>query len=406
VGTQECTGSTLEDEALEDVDPDNGCLSEVLAYLSEPANDLSVSGKVAANKGQHQSNEDPEVQDSIITKLNSALQEVAETYKDDAGEEDTHNAGKSLQSEAECYSRDIVDADTTSSSVSALSDSENALTEVSYSESVSPHESVKKRQQFGQEEEKCHHPLLPGKRRDASSPRIVSNKAATVDTLRMARSLLNKLTRDRFESICSQILSLPLSTPEQLAVLVAEIFHKATTQDCFRMLYTEMCMRLDAHLATSTGEIGGRAFRKALVSECQATFERDLQQPDAAIEAGLDDDERFEIHMKLKTRRLGNMRFIGDLLVQHLLAPKLLSPIVHELLNGDETSFESLVALLSVVAPEFEKKPVLYHAPVRDAMASLSQKVSEDSVCPRMRYQIKDLLDAKARGWRSRSIVP
>jgi hypothetical protein len=100
------------------------------------------------------------------------------------------------------------------------------------------------------------------------------------------------------------------------------------------------------------------------------------------------------------------MRFIGDLLVQHLLAPKLLSPIVHELLNGDETSFESLVALLSVVAPEFEKKPVLYHAPVRDAMASLSQKVSEDSVCPRMRYQIKDLLEAKARGWRSRSIVP
>lgn len=224
------------------------------------------------------------------------------------------------------------------------------------------------------------------------------------DIARLTRGLLNKLTAERFESLSKQILALPLSTPDHLAVVVKEVFAKATTQDCFRSLYTELCMRLDSSLAPQASVVGSKAFRRALLNECQTTFERNLQPQDTAIFAGLNDEESFEMHMKLKTQRLGNMRFIGDLLVRRLLAPKVLAPIVNQLLSGNEDALESLIALITVVAPEFDKDTSLYQAPLLDAFQVLRRKNEKESVCPRMRCQINDLFDAKARNWVSRTV--
>jgi translation initiation factor 4G len=186
------------------------------------------------------------------------------------------------------------------------------------------------------------------------------------------RSLLNKLTQERFESLASQILALPLSTPEQLNVIAAEIFEKATSQKGFRSLYTELCMRLDKHLAEQDSAVGGKAFRKALVAECQATFERNLKPVDAAAFASLPEDERQEAELKLKIFRLGNMSFIGELLVRRLLAPKLMLSIIHELISGNsEAMLESLIALLTVVGPCFDQKASIYQAPLKETFAKL-----------------------------------
>lgn len=167
-------------------------------------------------------------------------------------------------------------------------------------------------------------------------------------------------------------------------------------QGGFRILYAELCVRLDAHLASQDNIIGGKAFRKALANQCQLTFERSLQPPDPSVFADLDSERCFEVEMQLKTRRLGNMRFIGDLLVRRLLAPRILPPLIHGLLGSDEAKLESLIALVGVVAAEFEVPSHVWSA--------LRQKVSEKAVSPRMRCQINDLLDAKARGWAPRSV--
>lgn len=194
-------------------------------------------------------------------------------------------------------------------------------------------------------------------------------------------------------------MALPFSTTEQLTVLAAEIFEKATTQDGFRSLYTELCVRLDEHLAKQDSAVGGKAFRKVLANECQATFERHLQPADPALFVGLTDEECFEVEMKLKTRRLGNMRFIGDLLVRKLLAQKLMPPIIFQLINGDEAALESLIAFVTVVAPVFEQKESLNKAPLQDAFASLRRK---KGVSPRLRCMLSDLFDARARNWAPR----
>jgi len=234
---------------------------------------------------------------------------------------------------------------------------------------------------------------------------FVSEDLPAADIGRMVRALLNKLTEERFELLVGQILALPLSTTEQLDVLAAEIFEKATTQDGFRSLYTELCKRLDTHLAEQSGAVGGKAFRKALVNECQATFDRNLQPVDAAVFSGLSDDERLESEIKLKTLRIGNMRFIGELLVRKLLAAKLMPPIVHQLLIGEsEAMLESLIALLTVVAPSFEQAQSIYAAPLKDAFGTLRRKSNEKGTSSLLRCQILDLLEARTRGWAARAL--
>lgn len=220
----------------------------------------------------------------------------------------------------------------------------------------------------------------------------------------MARSLLNKLTEERFELLAARIMALPFSTPEQLDAVAAEVFEKATTQDCFRVLYAELCTRLDKHLTEQTNAVGGKAFRRALVTECQATFERNLQPATAELSTDMTPEDQLELEIKHKVRRLGNIRFIGELLTRRLLAPKLMLPIVHKLLNGDASAHEDLIALLTVVAPCFEQeKESIVQAPLKDAFSKLRQKSTDKKVSSRIRYQIRDLLEARDRGWTRRS---
>jgi len=381
-------------------------LSEVLTYLSEPvaASTLVTAGAasvfVSKKQGVHQRKSEAEVKTpatQAIESFNNALQEIAAAY---------------MTPEMKLRSAEVADDttdDDTTHSESTLSDGEDSGTMSCSNSEKGILFKLANMSENGASSEASDSEVSPlqGTPSPVSWSSMQRNRKArqntSLDIARMTRALLNKLTEQRFESLCSQILALELSTPEQLAAVVAEIFQKATTQDGFRKLYTELCMRLDTHLAAQAGAVGGKAFRKALVNECQATFERNLQPPDASLFVNLNADERFELEMKLKTQRLGNMRFIGDLLVKKLLAPKLLPPIVHELLNGSEANLEALVALLAVVTPAFEARPSIYQAPLRDAFAVLGGKMNDKTVCSRVGCQINDLLDAKARGWAPRT---
>merc|ERR1712100_552806 len=98
--------------------------------------------------------------------------------------------------------------------------------------------------------------------------------------------------------------------------------------------------------------------------------------------------DRYVEEGKHKTRTLGNMRFIGELLIRKLLAGKILFFIVNEMLDtNSEASLESLVELLAVVAPVLERK------------GTLRQKSKDKKICMRIRCKISDLLDFRSAGW-------
>jgi hypothetical protein len=399
-----CSGEDEADELAESNAGENpNILTEVLTYLAEPVEvadpsedcdpcwnkpRTTTASTTATIEDTCQSDSDG---DSPVSEVDCKQDLAAASIKKFNDALLAAQAYTSSPQQAEVFPMQIaakdapiafgeVDIDMSTPSVSALSDlDKSASPDTSDSEVASQDSEPTSRKRSSLSSSPSSWGAMQSSRKASTL-----ESCTTAEIERMARSLLNKLTEERFESLCTKILALPLSTPEHLAVVAAEIFAKATTQDCFRALYTELCMRLDKHLDGQASSIGGKAFRKALVTACQATFERHLQPPDASLLLDLDEEERFEVEMKLKTRRLGNMRFIGDLLVRRLLAPKLLPPIVHELLNGNEDSLESLIALVTVVAPEFEAKPSLYQAPLKDAFQVFRRKLNDKSLSSRM----------------------
>merc|ERR1712093_606804 len=106
------------------------------------------------------------------------------------------------------------------------------------------------------------------------------------------------------------------------------------------------------------------------------------------------------MEVKHTTKRLGNMRFIGQLLVRKLLAAKVFFFIVNEMLDiGNDAALESLAELLAIVSPSFEQKQSIYSAPLREVFAALKKKSKDAKVSTCIRCKLCDLLDARARGW-------
>lgn len=222
----------------------------------------------------------------------------------------------------------------------------------------------------------------------------------------MMCSILNKLTTERFELLCAQVLQLPMKTQEQLAAVVAQIFERATTEKGFIGIYAELCTRMDSHLALADGNVNGKAFRRALVTECQLSFERHLKPVEAPAQPDLSYEDRYEEEARLKTRMLGNMRFVGELLVRRLLAGKVLIAICDELLAaGGPAELESLAALLAVVGPRFEQAHSVYAGALKETFGILRKRMKDTSQPMRIRCLLQDLLEARARGWAPKETV-
>jgi len=218
-----------------------------------------------------------------------------------------------------------------------------------------------------------------------------------VAVVRQARGILNKLTHTNFEALYQQLLGCGIRSTTQLEALIMEIFEKATTQHGFLPMYVKLCDQLNGHFEEHP--IEGANFRKVLVGACQRTFEKTLRfQPE--VDKDLSYEDRYEIELKFKTRMLGNLRFVGELLVRKLLAGKVLLAVSEELLSvGDGASIEAAATLLKVAGPAFDRKSWVF-LPRLHAIFSMLRCISKDKAVPmRVRCILKDLLELRDAGW-------
>jgi hypothetical protein len=218
-----------------------------------------------------------------------------------------------------------------------------------------------------------------------------------VAVVRQARGILNKLTETNFETLYKQFVECGIRTATQLEGVIMEIFEKATTQHGFLRMYVELCVKLNSHFEEQP--IEGADFRKVLVGACQHTFEKTIRaQPQ--VDPSLSYEDRYEIELKFKTRMLGNLRFVGELLVRKLLAGKILLAVSEELLSiGDSASIEAAATLLSVAAPAFDRKSWTF-LPRLHAIFSMMRCMTKDKAIPmRVRCILKDLIERRDAGW-------
>ncbi|KAG5867041.1 hypothetical protein JTB14_032737 [Gonioctena quinquepunctata] len=98
-------------------------------------------------------------------------------------------------------------------------------------------------------------------------------------------------------------------------------------------------------------------------------------------------------------KRVGNVRFIGELFKQKMLTVNIMMRCLNFLLdNKDEESLECLCALLTTVGKELESNNVGLSS-IFNQMKMLAENKKDTKVSSRIRFKIQDVIDLRRSKW-------
>eukprot|EP00930_Biecheleria_cincta_P016018 TRINITY_DN13163_c0_g1_i3.p1 TRINITY_DN13163_c0_g1~~TRINITY_DN13163_c0_g1_i3.p1 ORF type:complete len:472 (+),score=100.05 TRINITY_DN13163_c0_g1_i3:63-1478(+) len=219
-------------------------------------------------------------------------------------------------------------------------------------------------------------------------------------TERQVKSILNKLTWEKFDTLYAQLLDHcrvdnPTTRAEILEVIAREVFKKATVQHNFIEMYADVCSKLEADLKKDGLEVN---FRRPLLEQCQESFTLHLEPPQ--IDQCLEYEEQYELLVKYKTKMLGNVKLIGHLLRLRMLAAKIIFHCTDELISiGSAEALETLCAFLETLGATFDKPQWTGYGKLQEVFTQV-ELFSEDSrQSTRVRCLLKDLLDKRRKRW-------
>jgi len=219
------------------------------------------------------------------------------------------------------------------------------------------------------------------------------------EVVRAMKSILNKLTIEKFPQLYQQMLSCGICTVGHLQKLIQEVFEKATTQHHFIDMYADLCAQLHVHFAQNPiSNDSSASFKTILLNVCQASFKSHLS-PSVDFTC-LEPMEKREAELKYKMHMLGTIRLVGALLVRKMLASKVLLAIAQELLSEQTPeALETLAALLTVVGAEFDTPTFMHHVALKAIFCQVQSLAAKGSVPPRVRCLLRDVMDLRASGW-------
>ncbi|XP_029026508.1 eukaryotic translation initiation factor 4 gamma 1-like [Betta splendens] len=234
----------------------------------------------------------------------------------------------------------------------------------------------------------------------------------TQDLFKRVRSILNKLTPQKFQQLMKQVMELTIDTEERLKGVIDLTFEKAISEPDFSVAYANMCRCLIG-LKVQTQDKPGPAvnFRKLLLNRCQKEFEKDkdddeiFEKKQKELEAAAGEEEKQRLREELedakdkaRRRSLGNIKFIGELFKLKMLTEVIMHDCIVKLLkNHDEESLECLCRLLSTIGKDldFEKAK-----PRMDQYFNQMEKIiKERKTTSRIRFMLQDVLDLRRNNW-------
>ncbi|XP_042352934.1 eukaryotic translation initiation factor 4 gamma 1a isoform X2 [Plectropomus leopardus] len=237
-------------------------------------------------------------------------------------------------------------------------------------------------------------------------------QSKTQELFKRLRSILNKLTPQKFQELMKQVTELTIDTEERLKGAIDLIFEKAISEPNFSVAYANMCRCLMGLKVPTSDKPGVFVnFRKLLLNRCQKEFEKDqdddeiFEKKQKEMEAAKEGEERERLRLELeesrdqaRRRSLGNIKFIGELFKLKMLTEAIMHDCVVKLLkNHDEESLECLCRLLSTIGKDldFEKAK-----PRMDQYFNQMDKIiKERKTSSRIRFMLQDVLDLRKSNW-------
>lgn len=231
---------------------------------------------------------------------------------------------------------------------------------------------------------------------------VVHDDQNHAEVVRSMKSILNKLTLEKFDSLSGQLIHCGINNSSHLELLIKEVFDKATTEHHFINMYADLCALLHMYFLENPIENDPKMnFKKILLNQCQASFESHLVPP--AGLGSLKSAERTAAEISYKKRMLGNIRLVGALCVRKMLASKVMLAIMEELLQDPTPeALESLAALLMVVGPTFDTPDWPYRVMLNAIFAQISNLTKDPSVNSRVRCLLKDVIEIRNLAWQDK----
>lgn len=241
------------------------------------------------------------------------------------------------------------------------------------------------------------------------------------------RSVLNKLTPERFNTLFEEINNFNIGTTERLNGVISLVFEKAIDEPSFSVAYAQLCGKLCESIATLEADVSDKkAFKTTLISKCQNEFEKhvvnekaiaDKLAPFLAKVNETDDPDRklehqailVEEEQKLRRRSVGTVRFIGELYKIGMLTVKIMIGCIRTLIDKDsEDKLECSCKLLTTIGAKLEASVATagfkneLNESFRQMQAIVDRKIPNLKISSRVRFMLQDVLDLKKRGWISR----
>ncbi|KAH7590738.1 uncharacterized protein GVI51_D06303 [Nakaseomyces glabratus] len=247
---------------------------------------------------------------------------------------------------------------------------------------------------------------------------------------RKMKSLLNKLTLEKFEPISNDILAMGNQSKwetegETLKLVIEQIFLKACDEPHWSSMYAQLCGKivkeLDASIYDNTneGKTGPKLVLHYLVARCHTEFEKGwtdklpTKEDGSPLEPEMMSDEYYQA-AAAKRRGLGLVRFIGFLYRLNLLTGKMMFECFRRLMrdltgNPSEEILESVVELLETVGEQFETdsfrtaNATLEGSALLDSLFQILQSIiNEGKISSRIKFKLIDVKELRElKHWNS-----
>jgi translation initiation factor 4G len=231
--------------------------------------------------------------------------------------------------------------------------------------------------------------------------------------IRKVKSLLNKLTLEKFDSIAGQILEYANQSAKEtdgktLRVVIQLVFEKATDESQFAQMWAQLCRKMldnmsseirDENVKDNKGQYvtGSNLFRKYLLNRCQEDFERGWkgklpEMPDA--DSGVLSEEYYAA-VKAKRQGLGLIRLIGELFKLQMLTERIMHECIKKLLSNvsdpEEEETESLCKLMTTVGKDLD------HPKAKGWMDIYFERIKELQQNPKLSSRIRFMIQVSGQ---------
>ncbi|KAJ8252323.1 hypothetical protein COCON_G00216350 [Conger conger] len=248
-------------------------------------------------------------------------------------------------------------------------------------------------------------------RRDVNS----SNEKERHDAIfRKVRGILNKLTPEKFDKLCLELLNVGVESKLILKGIILLIVDKALEEPKYSSLYAQLCLRLAEDAPNFDGpspEIQPKhkqstTFRRLLISKLQDEFEnrtRNVEVYDKHDNPLTSEEEEQRAIAKIKM--LGNIKFIGELGKLDLIHESILHKCIKTLLEKKKRvklkdvgeDLECLCQIMRTVGPRLD------HEKARSLMdqyfGRMRSLMNNKELPARIRFLLQDTVELRENNW-------